>query len=128
MPFVKVEIIKGRSDEYKKLLLQTIHEALISIMEVEEDDRYQRLYELDLENFERRAAKTDKFTLIELNLFPGRSKELKRELIKGITSLLGERLEIRAADIIIIIHEPPLDNWGCYGEQASELKFKYKKE
>lgn len=128
MPFVKVEIIKGKSDEYKKMLLQAIHEALMSALEIEEDDRYQRLYELDFENFERRAAKTDKFTLIELNLFPGRSKELKRELIKGITSLLGERLEIQATDIIIIMHEPPLDNWGCYGEQASELRFRYKKE
>ena len=128
MPFVKLEIIKGKSSEYKKELLQSVHEALVLSLEIDDDDRYQRLYELDVANFERREAKTDKFTLIELNLFPGRSKELKRNVIKEITRLLGERLEIEASDVFIIIHEPPLDNWGFLGEQASELDLQYKKE
>ena len=127
MPFVKIEIIKGKSSKYKKELLQVVHDALVLALEIEDDDRLQRLYELDAVNFERRKAKTDKFTLIELNLFPGRSKEVKRNVIKEITRLLGERLEIQASDVFIIIHEPPLDNWGFLGEQASELDLQYKK-
>ena len=99
----------------------------MSILEIEDDDRFQRLYELEPDCFELRAAKTDKFTLIEFTLFPGRSKEIKRNVIKEITRLLGDRLEIQATDIIIIMNEPPLDNWGCYGEQASEMFFQYKK-
>jgi len=128
MPLVKVEIISGKTSEYKKILLQSIHDALMSVLEIEEDDRFQRLYELDTDCFERRAAKTEKFTMIELTLFPGRSKDIKRNIIKEITRLLSERLEIQATDVIIIMQEPPLDNWGCYGEQGSELEFKYKKD
>ncbi len=128
MPLVKVEIVKGKNIEYKKMLLQSIHEALMLVLQIEDDDRFQRLYELDAACFERRAAKTDKFTLIELTLLPGRSKEIKRNVIKEVTRLLGERLEIQATDIIIIMHEPPFDNWGCYGEQGSELGFQYKKD
>jgi len=128
MPLVRVEIIKGKPLEYKKLLLQSIHEVLMLVLQIEDDDRFQRLYELDTACFERRAAKTEKFTLIELTLFPGRSKEMKRSVIKEITRLLGERLEIQATDIIIIMYEPPLDNWGCYGEQGSELGFQNKKD
>ena len=116
MPLVRVEIIKGKTPEYKKTLLNAI----------EEDDRFQRLYELDEECFERRKAKTDKFTLIELTLLPERSKELKRKMIKEITHFLNERLSIQPTDVIIIINEPPLENWGCYGEQGSELNMKYK--
>ncbi len=128
MPLVRVEILNGKTAEYKKTLLQAIHDALKLSLQIEDDDRFARLYELDVDHFEHRKAKTDRFTLIELTLLPGRSKELKRKVIKEITRLLAERLEILATDIIIIMHEPPLDNWGCYGEQASELNMTYKLE
>lgn len=128
MPFVRIEILSGKTPAYKKALLQAVHDAFVAVFEIEDDDRYQRLYELDADCFERRKAKTDRFTLIELTLFPGRSKDLKRQLIKQITRLLGERLGIAPTDVFIIIHEPPLDNWGCYGEQASELGVRYKTE
>ena len=128
MPLVNVEIIKGKTIEYKKTLLQSIHEALVNVLQIEDDDRYQRLYELEADYFERRAAKTDKFTLIELTLFPGRSKDMKRGIIKEITRLLRERLEIQASDVFILMHEPPLENWGFNGNQGSEMGFQYKKE
>ena len=127
MPLVRIEIINGKSAEYKAALLQTVHEALVQTLSIEDDDRYQRLYELDEDCFERRKAKTDKFTMLELTLFPGRSKELKGDVIREITRLLGENLGIAATDIIIIINEPPLENWGIYGNQASEIKLGYKK-
>lgn len=127
MPLVKVEIISGKTKEYKKQLLESIHMALINILEIDDDDRFQRLYELDLDNFERRSSKTDKFTLIELTLLPGRSKEVKDKLIKEITYFLKKDLGINETDVIIILHEPPLENWGCYGNQASELGLHYKR-
>jgi 4-oxalocrotonate tautomerase family enzyme len=127
MPFVKVEIIAGKTKEYKKELLESIHMALVNTLEIEDDDRFQRLYELDHDNFERRSSKTEKFTLIELTLFPGRSREVKGNVIKEITYLLKKNVGIEATDVIIIIHDIPLDNWGCYGVQASELGLNYKR-
>jgi 4-oxalocrotonate tautomerase family enzyme len=126
MPLVRIEILKGKSHEYKQAMLQTIHEALMLSLNIEDDDRFQRLYELDEDCFERRALKTDKFALIELTLLPGRSKELKAVVIEEITRKLGEKLEIAPTDILIIINEPPLENWGCYGKQASEVGLEYK--
>lgn len=127
MPLVKVEIIKGKTKEYKKQLLESIHTALINTLEIEDDDRFQRIYELDIDNFERRSSKTDKFTLIELTLLPGRSKEVKGNVIKEITCCLKKNLGIEETDVLIIMHELPLDNWGYYGVQASELVLHYKK-
>jgi 4-oxalocrotonate tautomerase family enzyme len=128
MPLVKIEIVKGHSMEYKKIFLQTVHDALINSLNIPDDDRFQRLYELEDDNFERNATKTDKFSIIELTLFPGRSKEIKRTVIKEITRLLEERLSISPTDIFIIITEPALDNWGMRGEQASELGLSYQKD
>ena len=127
MPFVKIEIIAGKTPEYKKLLLQAVHDALVQALEIPDDDRFQRLYELSPDCFEHRDAVTEKMTLIELSLFPGRSAEKKKNVITEITNLLGQRLSIPAGDIYIIINEPPLENWGLRGQQASEMQMQYKK-
>lgn len=47
MPLVKVEIFKGKTPEYKKTLLDCIHKALVDAFSIPDDDRIQRLYELD---------------------------------------------------------------------------------
>ena len=128
MPLVRIEIIKGQSQDYKDALLQAVHDGLVSALSIPDDDRNQRLYELDQCCYERSPGKTEKFTFIELTLFPGRSTEMKRMAISEITRLLGERLSISPPDVFIIINEPQLENWGLRGMQASEMDLMYKKE
>ena len=126
MPLVRIEIQSGHPREYKNTLLQAVHDALVTSLQIPEDDRHQRLYELEAEDF-LNPGKTEKFTVIELTLFPGRSREMKRNAVEGITRLLGERLGIEPSDVFITINEPPLDNWGLRGVLASDLGFEYKK-
>ena len=117
MPLVKIETIKGKSSEYKKSLLDTIHDALVKSLGIEEWDRFQRIIEYDKDNFETPEGKTDDFMIIELTLFPGRSKTQKKAVIETITSDLNSNLGIASTDIFIVINEPPLENWGMAGKQ-----------
>ena len=117
MPLVRIEIIKGQTKEYKKIFLETVHEALELALGIPSGDRYQRLYELESGDFERGPGKTEKFCIIELTIFPGRSKETKGKIIEEITRLLGQRLNIPPPDIFIVIHDPPFENWGFAGAQ-----------
>ena len=130
MPLVRIEILKGHPKEYKIELLQAIHDGLVNGLSIPDDDRNQRLYELDDYCYERspNSGKTEKFTLIELTLFPGRSADMKKNTITEITRLLDERLNITSSDVFIIINEPPLENWGIRGKQGSEMGLQYKKE
>ena len=121
MPHVRIEIIKGQSAEYRTTLMQSVFEGLVNALSITELGRNQRLYELDECHYERPPGKTEKYTTIELTLMPGRSAEMKRDAILEITRLLGERLQIAPTDILIIINEQPLENWGFRGEQASEM-------
>ncbi|MDF2821286.1 MAG: dmpI4 [Clostridiales bacterium] len=121
MPLVKIEMMKGHTKEYKKTYLQAVHDALVKVLCIPDDDRFQRLYEIDADYFETNESKTDKFSIIELTLFPGRSKDIKGNIIKEIAKQLGDRLEIQPTDIFVIINEPILDNWGFRGEQASNF-------
>ena len=67
--------------------------------------------------FEVPAEKSDNFMIIELTLFPGRTKEQKKAAIEIITAKLVEALSIAPEDVFIIINEPPLENWGMAGKQ-----------
>ncbi len=117
MPLVRIDMIKGHTEEYKKQFLNAVHDGLELALGIPEWDRFQRLNEIDNEYFERSAEKSADFCIIELTLFLGRSKETKGKVITEITRLLVDRLHIKPTDIFIIINEPPFENWGFGGVQ-----------
>ena len=77
----------------------------------------QRVAEFEKCDFEKPDFKSDDFMIIEISLFPGRSKELKGKLIETITGNLKTRLSVEPSDVFILINEPPLENWGIGGKQ-----------
>ena len=120
MPLVRVEMKKGKSLEYKKKLLQCIHDGLMESIGIEDWDRFQRIIEYEKEDFEKPSFKSDDFMIIELTLFPGRTKEQKGKAIEVITEKINEKLSVAKEDVFIVIEEPPFDNWGFAGKQKSK--------
>ncbi len=117
MPLVRVEIIKGKSAEYKKTMLDCIHEGLMESIGIADWDRFQRIIEIERADFETAPEKTEQFTYAEITMFQGRSKEQKKALIETVTQKLNEKLGIAPTDVFIVIHEPPNENWGLGGKQ-----------
>ena len=119
MPLVKIEIVTGKSAEYKKALLDGIHNALVEAIKI--PDRRQRLYELDDLHFEH-SGRSDDYTIIEITMFKGRSFLAKKALYSAIVRNLAVNPGISGNEISIVIHEPPLENWGIRGgKPASEV-------
>lgn len=121
MPLVKVEIYQQKSKEYKRAIFEGIHAALVAAFKIPVDDRNQGLYELAEENFERKSNKSENFTIIEILAFKGRSFEAKKLLYEQIVNNLSENPGIKRDDILIILNEQPLENWGIAGKPASEV-------
>jgi len=121
-PLVKIEIKKGKSIEYKKALFNGVHEALVETIKIPDHDRFQRIYELENGNFEYPKTKTDNITLIEIIMFAGRSNHAKKALIQTINKKLSITPGIDVEDIIIILIEPPLENWSIRGKPANEIE------
>ena len=117
MPLVRIDMVKGKAPEYKKQLLRTVHEALVKSLGIEDWDRFQRIVEIDREDFEIPDSKSDDFLYIELTLFPGRTREQKRAVIETVTGDLNAKLGIAMTDVFIVINEPPYENWGMAGKQ-----------
>ncbi len=125
MPLVKVSLLKGRSIEEKKALLDAIHAALLDAFKIPENDRNQRIFEFEPEHFDIPEEKTSNYTIIEIDVFPGRSLNAKRKLYQKIVQNLNE--QIHPNDILVVLKEPPLDNWGLRGGMpASEIDLGFK--
>jgi phenylpyruvate tautomerase PptA (4-oxalocrotonate tautomerase family) len=120
MPLVKVEIIKGKSQEYKSAILDGVHDALVTAFKIPMEDRNQRLYELPSINFEKRKTKSNKFTIIEITAFKGRSNEAKQILYAEIVKNLSRNPGIDGDDILIVLNEQPLENWGISGGKPAD--------
>jgi 4-oxalocrotonate tautomerase family enzyme len=117
----------GKTPQYKKALLEGVHNALVHSFNIPEQDRIQTLQELAPDAFEIPSTKTEQFTVIEVTAFKGRTFEAKKQLYRAIVENLGKSPGINGNDIVIIVHEPPLENWGIRdGRPASEVQLGFK--
>lgn len=126
MPLVSISICKGRSQQEKKAIMNITHSALVECFRTPDSDRNQRIIEIEPENFEFSEGRTKNFTIIEMAVFPGRSYEAKKKLYQTIVKNLGD-LNIQPNDVLVVLREPPLENWGIRsGLPATEVDMGYK--
>ncbi len=114
MPVVKISVIEGRTQEEKHAVMTAIHQALIKSFKIPENERNIRIEEYKKENYILPPVRSEKYTLVEITAFSGRSIDAKRLLYRSIIENL-KTLGIDAMDIFIIIYEEPLENWGIRG-------------
>jgi phenylpyruvate tautomerase PptA (4-oxalocrotonate tautomerase family) len=121
VPLIRVEIREGWSRAEKARLLDAIHAAAVEALRIPDEDRTQILTEHAAEAFEFPSGKSERFTLVEITMFAGRSLGAKRRLYRAIVRNLG-RLGIPPSDVLIVLHEVPLESWGIRGGMpASEV-------
>jgi phenylpyruvate tautomerase PptA (4-oxalocrotonate tautomerase family) len=127
MPVVKIEMRAGKPAQYKKALLDGVHQALVEAFKIPDYDRNQKIYEFSPENMEIPFNKTADCIVIEITAFQGRSMAAKKNLYKNIVDELTARTGISGDDITVILHEVPMENWGVRGgKPASEVDIGFK--
>ncbi|RPI02730.1 MAG: tautomerase family protein [Ignavibacteriae bacterium] len=115
MPIVRIELYNGFNAGYRKQILDGVHQALVDAFHIPDSDRNQLMVEFDDDHFERSANKSRSFTIIEITAFKGRSREAKRMLYQKIVGNLKASPGIDPKDILIVVKEPELVNWGIHG-------------
>lgn len=124
MPLVHVHLRAGRSLAERRAILDGIHAAFVEAVKIPATDRNQLLHEYAPEDFEARYGTDAVF--VEAMLFPGRSRDAKRALYRLVAENL-ERAGVPRDRVLIVVHEPPLENWGIRGGQCAadvDLGFK----
>jgi phenylpyruvate tautomerase PptA (4-oxalocrotonate tautomerase family) len=114
MPLIRIEILEGWLSADKAGLLDAIHAAAVEALRIPDEDRTQILTEHPADAFEIPPGKGERFTLIEITMFAGRSLDAKRHLYRAVVRNLG-RLGVPPSDVLIVLHEVALENWGIRG-------------
>jgi phenylpyruvate tautomerase PptA (4-oxalocrotonate tautomerase family) len=107
-------MIEGRTLEEKYAVADAVHAALVKSFKIPEYDRNIRIEEYKKENFLLPPGKSEKYILVEITAFAGRTMDAKRLLYRNITDNL-KKMGIDAMDNSIIIYEERLENWGIRG-------------
>jgi phenylpyruvate tautomerase PptA (4-oxalocrotonate tautomerase family) len=105
MPLLRVDVVKGRSQEELSTLLQVIHDAMVEAFQVPFRDRYQVLTEhepshLILEDTGLGFERSDKRVLIQMTTRP-RSREMKEHFYALVVENLGKRSGVPPQDVAI---------------------------
>jgi Tautomerase enzyme len=107
-------------------VIDAIQSALRDALKIPEWDRTLRLVEHPASHFAVPPGHGEKFTLVEVTMFSGRSIGAKRTLYQAIVRNLAE-LGVPSLDIKITLIETPPENWGLRGgKPASEIDLGFK--
>lgn len=125
MPLVKISMRKGASAVQKAQINETIHRALVMAFQIPEHDFNHRIDEYEEENFHIPPGKSEHYMILEISVFPGRSLAAKRKLYLQVMDGLGV-MGYASQDVLILLQEQSLENWGIQGKPASEIDLGFK--
>lgn len=109
----------------KERMSDVLHTCMMDILGLPGDKRAHRFVPLDKSNYFYPGGRTDRYTVIEINMMQGRSVETKKALIKAIFSKFDSVLGTAPMDVEITINEQPAHCWGFRGMTGDEAKLNY---
>jgi phenylpyruvate tautomerase PptA (4-oxalocrotonate tautomerase family) len=123
MPLVRVDLVQGKSADYRKAISEVIYDAMIKTINVPKDDRFQVITEHPAEGlvFDPNylgIQRTADCIFIQVTLNEGRTVELKRAFYKAIADGLHDRLKLRREDVVINLVEVKKENWSFGNGEA----------
>lgn len=128
MSQIKVYARRTLLAECQPRISQAIHAALVSALQYPEDKKFQRFFPMEEGDFIHPADRSERYTVIEVSMFEGRSIAAKRALIQTLIDKLQTMAGIDAQDIEVTLFETPRVNWGIRGMNGEDLALGYKVE
>jgi len=117
MPLARIDLVQGKSPEYRRMIGDVVYEAVVSELKAPEGDRFQVITEHpagDLIADPRYLGinRTADVVFIQVTMNVGRTLEQKKAFYKKIADELHERLELRREDVLINLVEVAKENWS----------------
>ena len=117
MPFVRIDLIRGKSAQYRKTLGEIVYNAMVDLINVPKDDKFQVITEHAPEDLNFAASYlgnqySQDIILIQITLNFGRTVELKKAFYKRIVDDLSAQLNVRPQDVVINLVEVAKENWS----------------
>jgi phenylpyruvate tautomerase PptA (4-oxalocrotonate tautomerase family) len=120
MPITLVSILEGRTSAEKRALMEAVQRAIADTLKLPPQDRNLRLCVHGPGEWLLPEGKSDRYVLVEIALFTGRTPETKGKLFAAIVDAL-EGLGVPRVDIFLRIIEQPRENFGIRGGVRADL-------
>jgi phenylpyruvate tautomerase PptA (4-oxalocrotonate tautomerase family) len=117
MPLARIDIVRGKSADYKRTIGDVVYEAIVDILKAPANDRFQVITEhtpadhIADENY-LGIKRTQDCVFIQLTLSGGRTVEQKKAFYKAVVDGLHERIGLRREDVFINLVEVAKENWS----------------
>jgi 4-oxalocrotonate tautomerase len=117
MPFVRIDLMRGKSAQYRKTLGEIVYDAMVDVINVPKNDKFQIITEHNPEelNFADSYLGNDyskDIIFIQITLSSGRSIEQKMAFYKRIVDDFQAKLNARPDDVFINLVEVEKENWS----------------
>jgi phenylpyruvate tautomerase PptA (4-oxalocrotonate tautomerase family) len=122
---IKIYGLVQELNKNKDKMSEVIHSCIVDGLKFPTDKNFQRFFPLAPDDFYYPTGRTEKYTIIEVSMFEGRSVEAKKKFVGLIYQRFREQLDIFENDIEITIFETPKFNWGIRGYSGDELELNY---
>ncbi|GFK95062.1 hypothetical protein NNJEOMEG_02915 [Fundidesulfovibrio magnetotacticus] len=119
MPLVLVSVIGPREHQEKRDLMEAVHLALVEAFGIPAHDHNIRIQHFAPDEWLVPPGKGERYTLVEVKAFEGRSPEAKGRLYAAVVERLG-KLGVPAGDVFVHVAEEPRHNWGIRGGQRAD--------
>lgn len=120
MPITTIEVRYQYTPAEECGIIDAVHSATIEGLKIPEWDKTIRLVVHPPHRFTSDPKKGERFTLISIDLFAGRSLETKKRLYSALVRNLAA-FNIPADHVKVLLRESPEENWGLRGVPASEI-------
>jgi len=123
MPLVRIDLLEGKAAEYRAQIGQIIYKAMLEILAVPKDDRFQIITEhpKDGLQFDRSYLgihRSDDCIFVQISLNIGRSVEQKQRFYKAVADGLHEAVKLRREDVLINLVEVSKEDWSFGNGEA----------
>lgn len=122
---IKIYGLRSHLQPIRTQLSSVLHQCVVDVFQYPQDKRAHRFFYLEPEDFYYPEGRSEKYTIVEILLFEGRSVTTKKTLYQHIFSEFEKHLKIAPTDVEITLIETPMHNWGIRGAAGDELALGY---
>jgi phenylpyruvate tautomerase PptA (4-oxalocrotonate tautomerase family) len=120
MPLARIDLIRGKSAAFRRQLGEIVYKAMIEVINVPPNDKFQIITEHVPEEFNIADSYlgndyTQGIILIQVTMNAGRTVEMKKAFFKRIADDLHTQLNVRREDVVINLVEVAKENWSFGG-------------
>ena len=126
MAQIKIYGDKSALASVRDRLSRVIHSCAVDALGLPADKRFHRFFGLDPEDFVYPGGRSQRYTIVEVSMFEGRSAQAKKAFIRLLYERAKTEIDLDATDLEITIFETPRANWGIRGLPGDELELGYK--